>query len=735
MRRHCFLTICTMLMCIPAIIAQDKPLLASSIKQEESIISTMKTWKNRPWLQGNLALVALPSKDYSSMAEFSPDCKKLAAFAEEFFRIYDLATGKLHLEIKVSRPKFGSLVINEVFRWSPNGEYLAMPSGDKLAVRSSNTGELVKEFAFDGLLNSVRFTPDGKRLTAVILNFKDNKRIIRQWNTADWTVITPEFVLDRPYSPYTLSNDGAKLIYQLENVFNKLPHPDIVLHDLMTGKQISVKVDASWKSFDVSRDYSKALVTRYLEDRRETVLSLLDLTTGKHRELFAFTGAAPQPRLTPDAKYFYFSEQSDAIAGSITRFLDIETSKDAFSLLRLRESEVIFSPAGLLMATAALGFDYRPHLFEVPALINTKRLEDSDAIRKVRKAGIAVMYQPNQIHFEHSTTDFNFKEKFLAAHDAYPKAASVKLARPIGNGQGNYKDFFSNLQKFKDLEALNSTGAFINDDCLSEISKLTNLKYLEIESGFDITSTGLNKLNTLTKLETLILRNCREIKSGAWDALAKLPSLTFLEIRYDSNVDSVNIEKISSLTKLKTLKLTGNKTLTGEIFKHIGSLKQLETLELEKFTFSNDDLSQLLKLQSLSTLTLGYESSPPTNAAFSDAGVEKLKELRNLRSLSILSGNQLHLRALQGLDWSKIQHLNIQGLELLGKDLDTLKDAKELRYLGLPNFSGNGVYEFAGLKSLPKLETLKLTYGMYQSGSVTELRKLLPQVYLTPVTD
>jgi internalin A len=265
---------------------------------------------------------------------------------------------------------------------------------------------------------------------------------------------------------------------------------------------------------------------------------------------------------------------------------------------------------------------------------------------------------------------------------------------------------------------------------ISEIGKLTELEYLNLQ-GNDI--SDLTPLAGLTKLKKLVL----------WDndisniyPLVGLTNLTYLDI--DSNSVS-DLSPLASLTNLTQLWCSGNRPSS---LQPLASLKRLTNLGLKNDGLSDSDLDVLKKLTSLvdlrldgnsnltakaidslqsalpgctiskpsgltGSITLGGTTyySDATSISCNNAGVSDISGLAsftNLTSLSLSGNNITSLSALSGLT-------NLTSLDLSYNtgitSVSALASLKNLTSLSLAGCTGiTAAYDLYGLSNLRTLD-------------------------------
>jgi Leucine-rich repeat (LRR) protein len=220
----------------------------------------------------------------------------------------------------------------------------------------------------------------------------------------------------------------------------------------------------------------------------------------------------------------------------------------------------------------------------------------------------------------------------------------------VGSPGGNVTDKgLAWLSKLTDLRELELGGLPITDDGLKRIATLGSLEALDLGIT-GITSAGLANLSPLKgHLERLILRNT-EITDDGLASLSELKELRTLDLYgtqigdaglaklaglselreldlYETNVTDDGLAHLAGLAKLETLDLSGTK-VTGTGFAHLSNLGSLRNLVLESSSVTDDGLDAIAQLSALWSLDF-------RDTGISDAGVQQLAKLKELRHLDV----------------------------------------------------------------------------------------------------
>ena len=263
-------------------------------------------------------------------------------------------------------------------------------------------------------------------------------------------------------------------------------------------------------------------------------------------------------------------------------------------------------------------------------------------------------------------------------------------------------------------------------ESLRGLSKLGNLKFLDLTDCSGLGS--LEGLAGLPKLESLILRNCGDLRN--LKGMSDLPSLRSLDLTGCLNLESLeglaglpkldslilrecarlrNLKGMADLSSLRSLDLTGCRNLESlDGLEKVEGLTSLNLVDCGSLT----SLKGLEKLKQLGTLSWAPSSEPwdvrDTRSEFQQ-GPPRVSEGDVQKNLRLLND----LPALNTLNLSGFQRLrDLSGLpELPGLVSLDLSDCEELRTL-------------EGLERLPNLKQLDLS-GCLILESIEGLGKLV----------
>jgi hypothetical protein len=283
---------------------------------------------------------------------------------------------------------------------------------------------------------------------------------------------------------------------------------------------------------------------------------------------------------------------------------------------------------------------------------------------------------------------------------------------------------------------------------LARVRNLSNLQYLHLGAeGRFYTWFRLEHLSGLTRLETLRLQATAFL---GLEHLAALPKLR--DVNLQGAIAGTELQHLVRSRSLRVLKLSH---LDDEGVTHLGSLSQLEELDLSKvslvraiepalvFDLKDHHLESIGKLRKLRRLSLGgtfvtddgvdhlrglteLEELDLTGTRVSSVGLAALRDMKRLRRLS-LDGTRITdpgLKSLSGM--TSMEELNLGGTRIGDAGLESLRPMKRLRILQLDEtrISDPGLAALSDLKELFALHLNKNEIGNAGIARLQSLPKL-----------
>ena len=228
----------------------------------------------------------------------------------------------------------------------------------------------------------------------------------------------------------------------------------------------------------------------------------------------------------------------------------------------------------------------------------------------------------------------------------------LHITRPISKMNKTYYTDrgLAKLSGLKELESLHIGSIGVTDDGISHLAGLTNLRDLHI-SGCPITDAGCARLLTLKSIEILAIRYT-EMTIAGLSQLSALPNLTEL---YVSGIKPApTVLDLSGLTNLKKLSIgiDGSLFLTDADLVSLANLKKLEWLQIGPRRFSDKGLAHLAGLTEMERLGVG-------GPELTDEGLRHLANMSKLDHFSIDDGNITDQGLIHLHNLDRLVYLNI----------------------------------------------------------------------------
>ncbi|MBA0796536.1 hypothetical protein Gohar_007299, partial [Gossypium harknessii] len=363
-------------------------------------------------------------------------------------------------------------------------------------------------------------------------------------------------------------------------------------------------------------------------------------------------------------------------------FYDCFTDTDNLKILDLSETDIRFLPESLgksLCDIRLKGCSKLERLLDTRNLTSLESLDLSDCF--------SLKGFPNNF-FEHLTSlkslDLsNSQVKSFPSHFDLPYLRHLLLKNCSFESLPESKTFAS-FDELRNLVELDLSGCKSPAEQLPSLEHLINLEVInlsgykalsEIDVSFEHMSwlevlnlsetkvSSLPKLSNPSKLRSLILNNCTQLRTSPdFDILSELEELDLRGTRFLTNIEA---ESLSRLPRLKKLRLS--KSAFEAIQSYLPNLKQLEVLDLSGEE-EVDSVPSLDNLISLRQLFLG--------------GCLKLNKLPPLNSLSQLEVLDLSCTKVPNIG-EEISNLKLKRLHLPEGVVEKFNGGKKLEDLPL----------------------------------------------------
>ena len=307
----------------------------------------------------------------------------------------------------------------------------------------------------------------------------------------------------------------------------------------------------------------------------------------------------------------------------------------------------------------------------------------------------------------------------------------VRIKNPKEPGPAWLRYMFGEHAVLSPIELNTDKYMYIN---IEQISHLKTLKRIDLDHYLYCDQETINIIGQLKELEEF------KLGSGFWNSteldLAPLSSLTKLQkLRISLHKDDDDLSFLRRMKKLKEISIFSFKpfdatelaalsNLEKVDLNHpislapLGKLKRLRELRVNSETIV--DLSELADLANLEELKIGSSSEAQDNLPAPEMDLSPLKNLSQLRELSIFHRRLTDVKDLQDLKQLKILELSDEVVEL--------SDLKEMTWLENLYFFANGEHDTSHLASLINLKDLRFHYEKedlkYDLSPFSKLTKL-----------
>jgi WD40 repeat protein len=281
---------------------------------------------------------------------WSDDGLRLISEGGGQIRVWDAANGRTRLALR-SRGAWSA---------SPDGTRLVLPEGDRgLVVRDSADGRALRRIAVGGMVSDVVFSPDGRRLAAIVgvrpdpVERSERPGEVLVWEADPGTEPRRLRVGLRSISLVRFSPDGSALAYWGGDGLQSENPGQVLVWDVATGReQFALRSHPGAVYVLAFRPDGRRLVTA----GRDQVARVWDPASGREVvTLRGHTGLIDLVLFSPDGRQIA-TRGSD----SRLRLWDVATGRPVFSYRYMypsREHFVAFSPDGRRLAAKSIGLE------------------------------------------------------------------------------------------------------------------------------------------------------------------------------------------------------------------------------------------------------------------------------------------------------------------------------------------------------------------------------------------
>lgn len=248
-----------------------------------------------------------------------------------------------------------------------------------------------------------------------------------------------------------------------------------------------------------------------------------------------------------------------------------------------------------------------------------------------------------------------------------------------------------NLKKLQELRLINTA---VTDAGLKSLGEMSGLKVLEL-SGSRLTDVGMVNLRLLTDLERLKIANTG-LSDRSLVSIRECSRLIELELR-GADITDKGLASLAEMKDIEWIDLSGTR-VTDEGLKHMRGWEELRKLTIEDSSITGTGFAALKKLKRLARIQLnrsrindqGIEAitqlTEPDDlyiwldgTPITDAGLEKLASLQNLRELSLNGALRLTDKAADILKkFPSLTEVSVRGSAISPKAIAELKKKEGL---------------------------------------------------------
>ena len=279
--------------------------------------------------------------------------------------------------------------------------------------------------------------------------------------------------------------------------------------------------------------------------------------------------------------------------------------------------------------------------------------------------------------------------------------SSTRNSEALGTVFGDYREvagvhfgpqsFDSDLEILQALRPMTVSvrGSNITDAGMTHIAKLKNLYQLTI-AFTEVTHQGIGALEACESLNALDLAG-DSIDDELVDQLDRVGCLRSLSLE-QTNVSIDGLEGVSRLVHLNSLYLDGNRRITDQGLRHLGSLDGIWSLGICDMSVGDEGLVHLRGLSQLQELSLD-------GTEVSDGGLYEIAATHpEISSLSVNRTRVGDLGMAHIAKMSKLEILSIWHTRVTDAGLVKLGGLKHLRVLSVgPCVTQDGVSSLANL--------------------------------------
>lgn len=280
----------------------------------------------------------------------------------------------------------------------------------------------------------------------------------------------------------------------------------------------------------------------------------------------------------------------------------------------------------------------------------------------------------------------------------------------------------ANINQFTMLKHLNCSYVIFPEKSLQPIGSLTLLRKLDL-SYAHFSDRGMAPLAAVTSLIKLTMYKCKQITGDGFKYLTPLTQLQYLNIT-DCNIHEYGYHKVGKLTSLQTLLCSFTKHMSTVCVGYLSNLKNLVTFEAQMIK-KPIDLARINQMESLQVLNIGHSKRFIHTNPGSWSKLSALKEIHlegTIISDDVLFGIS-HLSSLEKLYLDSCKGFTDDGLMHLAQ-ISTLKTLSLAFCYDITDVGLNY------LTNLVTLMELDIEYCLVSVEQVESMKRVMPNVQI-----
>ena len=302
------------------------------------------------------------------------------------------------------------------------------------------------------------------------------------------------------------------------------------------------------------------------------------------------------------------------------------------------ENEKNISLLSLLPNLEELGFDYNiikslGDLDELKRLkVNASEFEDPMGLKRKDAKEMKKWESWPIVGLDVSHCDISDEE--LRGISNFQKLTELDLS-----GNDHFTDAgIAHIAKLSNLRKINLSNTTINDDGFYQLSKLTNLQYLDLyfESEKYFSAKGFKHLSKVKSLQSLNLIGT-DINTLELAQIEKLSNLETLAI-FGNGITDAGIKRVANMDSIKVLTICDCDNIGVKGVEDIGSMK-LERLNIVNCDEFNNvyTVGRLCNISTLKELQYWGCAPASNNKGGNESTVYEFKLLENLKRLAFVN--------------------------------------------------------------------------------------------------